>query len=150
MNTVIIATNLGHLKAFRMGETLEGTRRLDLIQEMVFPEAHEKMQARVTDTAGRFPISDGTGLSLAQGESMKGELELQRRLMKLIASQMENVLNTERPEYWHFAAAPAIHQALLNELPDDLRLRAVRNVQADLTKTPAPELLARFAPVKAA
>jgi len=150
MSTVIIAANLGHLKAFRVAETPMGTRRLELIKEIEFPEAHGRIQDRITDMAGRFPGGDGTGLSVANGEALKAELEVQRRLIKLVAEQIEGILNSERPEYWHLAATSEIHQALLKELLPELRQRIVRHVQSDLTNVPAPELLARFMPVKAA
>jgi len=150
MSTVIIATNLGHLKAFRVAETPMGTRRLELIKEVEFPEAHGRIQDRVTDMAGRFPVGDGMGTTMANGEALKAELEVERRLTKLVGEQIEDVLNSERPEYWHFAATSEIHQALLNELPTELRQRVIRHVQADLTRMPAPEVLTHFMPVKAA
>lgn len=150
MSTVIIAANLGHLKAFRLTETPQGTRRLELAKEIEFPDAHGRIQDRVTDMAGRFPVGDGTGLSMAHGEALKAELEVERRLVKEVAEQIESILNAERPEYWHLAATSGIHQALLNELPAELRQRVIRHVQADLTNVPAPEVLAHFAPMKAA
>lgn len=147
MNTVIIAANLGHLKAFRVAETPMGTRRLELIKEVEFPEAHGRLQDKVTDMAGRFSV--GTGMA-TPGEALKAKLEVERRLVKLVGEQIEGVLNSERPEYWHLAATSEIHQALLNELPPELRQRIVRHVQADLTNVPAPDVLVHFMPVKAA
>jgi len=150
MSTVIIAANLGHLKAFRVAETPQGTRRLELIREVEFPDAHGRIQDKVTDTAGRFPVGDGTGLALAHGEALKAETEVERRLFKGVGEQIKSILNDERPEYWHLAATSEIHQALLNELPLELRQRIARNVLADLTGVPAPEVLAHFMPSKAA
>ena len=150
MSTVIIAANLGHLKEFRVAETPMGTRRLELIKEVEFPEAHGRLQDKVTDMAGRFPGGDGTGLAMAHGEALKAELEVERRLIKLVVQQIEAVLNSERPEYWHLAATSEIHQALLDVLPPELRQRVIRHVQADLTSVPAPEVLARFVPQRAA
>jgi hypothetical protein len=150
MSTVIIVANLGHLKAFRVAETPMGTKKLELIIEIEFPEAHGRIQDKVTDMAGRFPVADGTGVAMAHGEALKAELEVERRLVKLVGEQIEEVLNTERPEYWHLAATSEIHQALLNELPAELRQRVIRHLHADLTNVPVPELLERFARVKAA
>ena len=153
MSTVVVAANLGHLKAFRVAETPTRGRKLDLIEEVEFPEAHGHFIDKVTDMAGRFPGSaggEGPGNGMSTGEALRTELEIQRRLVKLIADRIAAVLQEERPEYWHFAANPEVHQAILNELPAELRERVVRHVHADLTKTPAPEVLAHFSPARAA
>jgi len=152
MSTVIVAANLGHLKTFRVAETPTRGRRLELIEEMEFPEAHGHFLEKVTDMAGRFPVSDGAGqgTAMAHGEALKAENEAQKRLVKLVAQRIEVTLNSERPEYWHFAATPEIHQAILSELAPELRERVVRHVQADLTKVTASEILTHFMPVKAA
>ena len=152
MSTLVVAANLGHLKAFRVAETPTRGRKLDLIEEMEFPEAHGHFIDKVTDMAGRFPGSGGAGqgTSMSIGEALTAELEIQRRLVKLIAGRIAAILQGERPEYWHFAAGAEVHQAILNELPQELRERVVRHVHADLTKTPAPEVLAHFIPARAA
>jgi len=153
MSTVVVAANLGHLKAFRVAETPTRGRKLDLIEEMEFPEAHGHFIDKVTDMAGRFPGRDGAGpqgTGMSTGEALGTELEIQRRLVKLIADRIASVLQEERPEYWHFAANPEVHQAILNELPQELRERVVRHVHADLTKAPATEVLAHFSPARAA
>ena len=152
MSTLVIAANLGHLKAFRMVETPTRGRKLELIDDMGFPEAHGRFADKVTDMAGRFPVSEGAGpgAAMARGEALSAELESQRRLIKLVAGRIAKILDDERPEFWHFAATPEIHQAVLGELPLDIRERVVRHVHADLTKSPAPEVLSHFASAWAA
>jgi len=152
MSTLVIAANLGHLKAFRVAETPTRGRKLELIDDMRFPEAHGRFADKVTDMAGRFPVSEGAGpgTGMSRGEALSAELETQRRLVKLVAGRMATILNDERPEYWHFAATPEIHEAILSELPTELRERVVRHVQADLTKTPPAEVMAYFLPARAA
>jgi hypothetical protein len=152
MSTVVVVANLGHLKAFRMVQTPTRGRKLDVIEEMEFPEAHGHFLDKVTDMAGRFPESGGPGrqgAGMSTGEALRTQLEMQRRLVKLISERITAILHGERPEYWHFAANPEVHQAILNELPQELRERVVRHVHADLTKTPAPEVLAHFIPAHA-
>lgn len=125
---------------------------MDLIDEMEFPEAHGRFVDKVTDMAGRFPVTGGPGqgMAMSRGEALTAEIETQRRLVKLIAERIASVLNSERPEYWHFAANPGVHQAILDELAPELRDRAVRHVHADLTKVPAAEVLAHFTAARAA
>ena len=146
MNTVVVVANLGHLKAYRIVQTPTRGRKLDLIEEMGFPEAHGHFLDKVTDMAGRFPGSGGAGQggAMAQGEALGAELEIQRRLVKLVAERVATILASERPEYWHFAATPEIHHAILIELTPELRERVVRHVHADLTTVPASEVLAHF------
>ena len=152
MSTVVIAANLGHLKAFRVAETPARGRKLELIDEVSFPEAHGYFQDKVTDMAGRFSVSTGAGpgQGMARGEALSAELEIERRLVKLVGERMASILNTERPEYWYLAATQEVHQALLNALPAELRSRAVRHVFADLTKSRVSDVLAHFAPAWAA
>lgn len=152
MSTVVIAANLGHLKAFRVVETPTRGRKLELIDEMDFPEAHGRFADKVTDMAGRFPVGGcaGPGNAMARGEALSAELETQRRLIKLVATEIKVILESERPEFWHFAANPEIHQAILDEITPELRERVVRHVQADLTKSPTSEVLAHFVPARAA
>lgn len=152
MSTLIFAANLGHLKAFRLEETPTRGRRLELIEEMEFPEAHGRFGDKVTDMAGRFPVTEGAGqgTAMSTGESLTAELEIQKRLLKLVAERITTVLLNERPESWHFAASAEVHQAILNELTPELRERVVRHVHADLTKVPAPEVLTHFIPARAA
>ena len=79
MSTVVIAANLGHLKAFRVEETPTRGRRLELIDEMEFPEAHGRFLDKITDMAGRFPVSEGAGQgsAMSTGEALTAELEIQ-------------------------------------------------------------------------
>ena len=152
MSTVVIAANLGHLKAFRVEETPTRGRRLELIEDIAFPEAHGRFQDKVTDVAGRFSGSSGPGQGpgMARGEAMNAELETERRLVKLVAEQITAILNAERPEFWYLAATQEVHQAILNALPTELRERVVRHVYADLTKARVADVLAHFVPAWAA
>ncbi|XHR27760.1 MAG: host attachment protein [Chthoniobacteraceae bacterium] len=155
MNTVVVAANLGCLKAFRVAETPTRGRKLELIDDVEFPEAHIRLHERLTDSAGRFKANAGMGsmgpvTAMARNEALTAEHEHQKRLIKLVADRIGTVLQQEKPEAWSFAAASEIHQAILRELPKDLRYRALRRVQSDLTKVPGNELLAYFKPAWAA
>lgn len=152
MNTVVIAANLGHLKAFRVVETPVRGRKLERIDEVEFPEARNSYQTRMTNLSKRFSTGTdaGVGRGMAYGEALNAQMEVERRLVKLVASRIVTVLETERPEYWYLAATQEIYQAIMNALPPDLRDRVVRHAYADLTKTPATEILAHFTPAWAA
>jgi hypothetical protein len=155
MNTVVVAANLGHLKAFRVADTPTRGRKLELIDEVEFPEAHIRVHEKFSDAAGRYKSAAGMGpmgpvTAMSRGEAMSVEEEKQKRLVKLVADRIGILLHQEKPETWNFAAASEIHQAILQELPKDLRGRALHRVHSDLTKVPASELLAYFKPAWAA
>jgi hypothetical protein len=155
MNTVVVAANLGRLKAFRVAETPTRGPKVELIDEVEFPEAHTRVHDKLSDSAGRYKSAAGMGpmgpmVAMSRGEALSAENEQQKRLVKLVAERIGTVLQHEKPEAWSFAAAPEIHQAILRELPKDLRHRALRRVRSDLTSVPNEELLGYFKPAWAA
>ena len=147
MNTIIVAANLGHLKAYRVMETPTRGLHLELLEELNFMEAHGRYADKVSDLAGRFPVTvgPGPGTQMSSAETLGADLENQRRLTKLVAEKIEEILLREKPEYWRFAATAEIQPAILEEINPELRERLVRTAQADLTKVPATEVLAHFA-----
>ena len=143
---LVVVANLGHLKAYKVVETPTRGRKLELVDELNFPEAHGRFADKVTDYAGRFPMTQGPGAGqqMAPSEALTVELETQRRLVRLVARQIEAIIRREQPEFWDFAAAPEVYQAILGEITPEYRQRLLRSARADLTKTPPPELLAHF------
>ncbi len=150
METIIILANLGQLKGYRIVETPTRGRKLERVEEMVFPEAHGRFSNRLTDQLGRFSILGGVGpaksTQQSDYETLPALAETERRLTRLLAEKIAGILHRERTEQWYFAAAPEIHDAVLEEIEPALRERLKRNVRADLVKTPPGELLARFGP----
>jgi len=148
MNTIIVVANLGLLRAYRVAETPTRGRKLDLVEAVAFPEAHGRYADKVTDMAGRFPVSERSGhaSAMSTAESLRVGLETERRLEKLAAEQIETVLEREQPEWWNFAASSEIQKAILNQVAPELRERLVRTVPADLTKAPPAEVLEHFMP----
>lgn len=147
MSTIIIAANLGHFKAYRLMETPTRGPKLDLVEEVNFLEAHGRFVDKVTDQAGRFPVTAGAGpgTQMSPSEDLNAEQENERRLTKLVAEKIEEVIQREQPEYWRFAATSEIQQSILREISPEIRERLVRAIPADLTKTPVGEVLEHFA-----
>lgn len=151
MDAIVIAVNLGRLKAWRMLPTPTRGAKLELFEGLDFPEAHGRLADKVTDVAGRyhgrvpgrFPSSDNAGLGtqISAAEALKAQLEMDRRLVKLIAEQIETILIRERPEQWHLAATSEIFHAIVAEIDPPLRERLVRSIYADLTKVPPAKVL---------
>lgn len=149
MDTIVIVTNLGRLKAYRVVETPTRGEKLDLVESMNFVNAHIPYSGRVTDSSGRFPmgggpVGGGTSPQMSTYEAMTAGLENERRLMKEVSNHIEEILMREKPEQWYFAATSEIHQAIVDELSPDLRARLTRSVLLDLSKMHPTDMLRHF------
>jgi len=144
IHSVVIAANLGHLKAFQVEETPNRGQKLQLIEDIEFPEAHGRFQDKVTDLAGRFPVSNGAhpGVQMSHAETLTVDIEAERRLVKLVSEEIEKY--TVDAHSWYFAAASEIQHAILDHLKRPTREKLLRTVACDLTKTPAAEIQQHF------
>ncbi len=150
MDTIIILANLGRLKAYRVVETPTRGPKLELVEDMNFTEAHGRFSEKVTDQSGRFPMAKGSGPPLTTQQSTYEALptlaENERRLTRLVAKEIGIILERERTEQWYFAANAEIHDAILEGVEPALVERIVRDIHADLVKTPPGEVLPYFGP----
>jgi len=146
METVVIATNLGRLKAYRVVETPVHGKKLDLVEALNFIDARTSYAEQMTDNLSRFPMGGGIDSTnqMSTYEAMREEIEVQRRLVKEIAGQIEAILQRERPTQWYFAAGSEIFQAVLDEIAPEYRDYLTRTVHSDLTKTPPTDVLRHF------
>ena len=60
-SSLIIVTDRGSLKAYRVNETPTRGPSLQLVQAFNITDAHGRLVDKVSDLAGRFPVSDGAG-----------------------------------------------------------------------------------------
>jgi hypothetical protein len=144
-SSLIIVTDRGSLKAYRVAETPTRGPSLQLVQAFNITEAHGKLIDKVTDLAGRFPVSDGAGVhhgaSIAES---KLETETDRRIYKQLADQIVKLVKSDGVEGWSFAAPSSIHSAIVDLLPRDVRNRIVEHVKSDLVKTELAKLATHF------
>jgi hypothetical protein len=143
---LIIVTDLGTTKFYRVTKDLtETTPHIDLIRERNTPVAGGRTADRASDQAGRFPVSNGiAGGAMSAGEDHGFTQELERRLIREIASEISGVVERESPVRWDFAASKEINQRIVDELAGPAKTRLGRNVGADLVKIPKAELLGHF------
>jgi hypothetical protein len=146
MNSIIITANLGHLKAYRLLQTPTRGPKLEIVDEVEFPEAHGRFSEKVADKAARSHIGERVGVTpqIAPIDTARAELETQQRLIKLIAERIETILKRERPEIWDFAATSEIQKAILEKINPALREHLHWTDAADLTKLPADKVLPQF------
>jgi protein required for attachment to host cells len=145
-SSLIIVTDRGSLKAYRVDETPTRGPSLKLVQAFDVTDAHGKLVDKVTDSAGRFPVSDGAGGRHANSIAERTQLETEtdRRIHKQLADQIAKIVDSDGVEGWSFAAPASIHAAIVDLLPRKVRNRIVEHVKSDLVKTEPSKLPAHF------
>jgi hypothetical protein len=145
-SSLIIVTDRGSLKAYRVDETPTRGPSLKLVQAFDVTDAHGKLVDKVTDLAGRFPVSDGAGGRHANSIAERTQLETEtdRRIHKQLADQIAKIVESNGVEGWSFAAPASIHAAIVDLLPRKVRDRIVEHVKSDLVKTEPSKLPAHF------
>ena len=144
--SLIIVTDRGSLKAYRVDETPTRGPSLHLVQAFDLTDAHGKLIDKVTDLAGRFPVSDGAGGRHANSIAERTQLETEthRRIQKQLADQIIKIVSRNGKEGWSFAAPAEIHGAIIDLLPAPVRDRIVEHVKSDLVKMESAKLISRF------
>jgi hypothetical protein len=145
-SSLIIVTDRGSLKAYRVDETPTRGPSLKLVQAFDLTDAHGKLVDKVTDLAGRFPVSDGAGGRHANSIAERTQLETEtdRRIHKQLADQIAKIVESDGVEGWSFGAPASIHAAIVDLLPRKVRDRIVEHVKSDLVKTEPSKLPAHF------
>src|SRR5436189_2875802 len=95
-SSFVIVTDRGELKAYRVDDTPTRGPSLQLVQAFNITDAHGKMMDKVTDLAGRFPVSDGAGVH--HGASIaetKLDTETDRRIYKQLADQIVKLVKSD-------------------------------------------------------
>ena len=144
--SLVIVADRGSLKAYRVDETPTRGPSLKLVQAFDITEAHGRLIDKLTDQAGRFPVTEGAGAhrgpaSIAQS---KLQTETDRRINKELADQIVKITNGNSGEAWSFAAPSEIHSAIVDLLPGQVRNRIVEHVKSDLVKVEAAKLPNHF------
>jgi hypothetical protein len=143
-NKLVIITDLGLLKAYRIELTPKHTPRLKPLKEIVLEPAHQRVTEMVTDMAGRHvaPTAKSWGAPMIDDHNLK--LETERRLIKQIAKHIERLVERHGHAGCWLAAHKEINHEILQELPKAVRDRIEKNLPRDLAKVEKKELLEYF------
>src|SRR5215475_8060032 len=109
--SLIIVTDRGSFKAYRVNETPTRGPSLQLVQAFNITDAHGRLVDKVSDLAGRFPVTAGAGAhhgaaSIAERTQLATETD--RRIHKELADQISKIVSLDRKGGWSFAAPPEI------------------------------------------
>ncbi len=143
--SLIIVADRGGVKAYRVNDTPNRGASLQLVQAFDITDAHGRYDEKLTDQAGRFPVSDGNGRHAnAIAERTALEIENERRICKQLAEHIADIVKRESVEGWSFAAPSSIHASISELLPSSIRNRVVEHVKSDLVKTEPSKLSTHF------
>jgi hypothetical protein len=145
-SSLVIVTDRGGLKAYKVNETPTRGPSLQLVQAFNITDAHGKLSDKLTDLAGRFPVTEGAGAHRggASIAERKLETETDRRIYKQLADQITKIVGPSGKEGWSFAAPAEIHPAIVDLLPAPVRNRIVEHVKSDLLKVEVAKLPSHF------
>ena len=142
--SLIIVTDRGTLKAYKVNETPTRGPSLQLVQAFDTTEAHGHYQDKFTDQAGSFPSGSAPGQMNSIAERTGIEAESERRIVKQLADSIVDVVQREGKDGWSFAAPASIHAAVVEQLPPEIRNRIVEHVKSDLVKIEPAKLPGHF------
>ncbi len=144
-NTLIIVADLGELKVYKPikheaivngGHDLKISYSLELLTDLDYILPHKKISEIVSDKAGNFK-----GVNV---EDNKVEDEMERRTLKDVAADIENIIKNETPKQVFLAFPKEMFSALMNELSENAKSVITKTLQANLVKEDKNKLLDHF------
>ena len=142
MKTLIVATDLGRLRAYRAVQDFDDpSPTIETVREEDFEDRHSRVANRVTDQAGRFP-SGNEGMSY--GERHGESEEARQAQLRLVADAVNEVAESEPEMEIYFAAPQSIFSRLREMIGPTVNSRISKSLALDLVKVPKLDLLRRF------
>ena len=146
-SSLVIVTDRGSLRAYRVNETPTRGPSLQLVQAFNMTDAHGRLIDKLSDVAGRFPVTESAGAhrgpaSIAERTQLATETD--RRIQKELADQITKIVSKTGKDGWSFAAPAEIHTAIVDLLPANVRQRIVEHVKSDLVKVEPARLMSHF------
>src|SRR5262249_24261030 len=120
---------------------------LQLVQAFNMTDAHGRLIDKVSDLAGRFPVTEGAGAHrgpASTAERTQLAKETDRRIQRELANQIAKIVAQNGNDGWLSAAPAEIHTAIVGLLPTDVRQRIVEHVKSDLVKVEPARLTSHF------
>ena len=144
--TVIILADLGHFKAYRVTQDLPDiSPRVTLIESYDSIEGHGKLWDKLSDAGGRFRRSGGKEeVAKGSGERHNIELEMEKKLSKMIAKDIDVLIESEDCDEWYLSSGKKINRKIIDNLKPQVKDRLVKNITADLTGVGKSEILSHF------
>jgi hypothetical protein len=144
--TIIIVADLGRVKAYRVTkDPLEISPRITLIDSYDSIEGHGKLGDKLSDAAGRFRRGGGKNeTAKGVGERHNIVLETEKKIIKWIAKNIGDLLDSEKCEKWYLAAGKKINNQIVANLKPEVKARLDKNIAANLSRIEKSEILSYF------
>ena len=145
-SSLVIVTDRGSLRAYRVDDTPTRGPSLQLVQAFNMTDAHGRFVDKVSDLAGRFPVTEGAGAhrgpaSIAERTQLATEID--RRIQKELADQIVKIVSQNGKDGWSFAAPAETHRHC-RFVASRFRQRIVEHVKSDLVKIEPAKLTSHF------
>ncbi len=145
MNKIIITADLGHFRVYRVTKEPMESARTTLIGSYDSLDAHVKLGDKLSDAAGRFGVGGGkNGAAKGYGEPHNIKNESRKKLIKLMAQDINRIISREDCEKWYLAVPKKINRQVIENLTSDVKSRLAGNIPADLTKVEKSRILDQF------
>ncbi|NOX20472.1 MAG: host attachment protein [Nitrospirae bacterium] len=141
MNRIVIVTDLGHFKYYRLIKNDMESPRLELQEEYDIIDAHKKLSEMITDRAGRFGMGNEKKDLKGYGEAHNLELENKKKIIRQIAEDINKIIKSEGYKKWYLVAGKTLNSAILERLDPKVKEALYRNIVADHVKTKKSDLL---------
>lgn len=147
-NTLVVVTDLGGFKAYRLENNQPiSSPRLELLEEYWDTEAHRRLVEEVSGLSGRFPRRTAAARAagaMSDGERHNIQLEKRKRGVRKLAGRLDSLMQDPQIEQCYLAASREIMNPLLQELSPGARSKIGMNIPVDLMKASKVELLRQF------
>ena len=145
MTKIIAVVDLGHFKAYRVSKNPNESARMELLDSYDILDTHGKCMDKYTDSEGSFCRGEGkAGVATGSGEPHNVETEIEKKVTRRIANEINTLVRKENCHNWYLAAAEAINNQIVENLDPEIKTKMKKNVKADLTKTDKSEILNYF------
>jgi hypothetical protein len=150
MATLLVITDLGAFKAYRLNYTLNSTPRLELFDSFSPPEMDHRYANTLTARTGRSAqgnINLQSAGNNSDGESHNMELEKRRRATRNIAERLNQLLSDPEFERCFLAAPSEVCPQILDQLDPIARQRVEDVIPKDLTRLNREDLMKHVQPL---
>lgn len=149
MNKLVVLTDLGTFKAYRLEENrASSSPRLQPVDSYETTLGDDRIGRRLSDQAGNFQKSGAMGMQgVNDGETGERHnicLENERRSVKQIAEKMNELLSNGDFDSCYFAASNEINREIVNNLSPQAKAKIEKNLTCNLVNAPQEELLSHF------
>jgi hypothetical protein len=145
MKRIIITVDLGHFKAYKISKTPMNRYSATLIESYDSIDAHGKLGEKLSDQAGRFSRGEGQkGIAKGYGEPHNLKLDTEKKLITLIAKDINTLIAGEDCDRWNLAAPERINRQIIDKLHPEVKAKLDKTITADLTNTDKSEILSHF------